>query len=513
MFRKLVSNLPFSPALVGQLGFYARRLKKEQVTRRLGLIFTALAIVAQSFAVFNPPDQALASSASDIVPGGVSSVSAILSLYDSGSQGRNDFKALMDYFGVTRQELAAMKLEKTCSKDRSIISFGRQHLFSSSEGELKHQVPSPQGVSNFYSTPLYLHDRFNGGSFCTESFVGNSSKVGWFSIMKKCGNFQIKQNVRRLPKASFISASCKSVQGFAYDERQLSQPVRVHLFFGGPPGKGKAFGPILANQASPASPAGDGHGFSFNVPKEYQVDKPTQVWGVMQPLPGWPEATVQLTNIATVPGGCTPQTQPPTPVTPASCDDCGSEIAQSKEAKNMTRGSKDADNTTVESADRIEYMLYTTNVGSKTTKITIEENLADVLEYATMFENGGGTMDNNTKLLSWGDVELKPGQTDVRRFIVQISEQISTTPRAGNNPSSYNCVLTNSYGNTTNIKVACPVSKTIETSVQQLPATGSSENILFGGVLLMIVTYFYARSRQMNKEVRILKKEFDGGTL
>ena len=30
MFRKLVSNLAFSPALVGQLGFYAKRLRKEE---------------------------------------------------------------------------------------------------------------------------------------------------------------------------------------------------------------------------------------------------------------------------------------------------------------------------------------------------------------------------------------------------------------------------------------------------------------------------------------------------
>jgi len=40
MFRKIVSNLPFSPALVGQLGFYAKRLRKEETTRRLGLILS-----------------------------------------------------------------------------------------------------------------------------------------------------------------------------------------------------------------------------------------------------------------------------------------------------------------------------------------------------------------------------------------------------------------------------------------------------------------------------------------
>jgi len=54
MFRKIVSNLAFSPALVGQLGFYAKRLRREEATRRVGLIFTALALVVQGFAVFTP---------------------------------------------------------------------------------------------------------------------------------------------------------------------------------------------------------------------------------------------------------------------------------------------------------------------------------------------------------------------------------------------------------------------------------------------------------------------------
>lgn len=58
MFKKIVSQLSFSPALVGQLGFYARRLRKEQTTRRLGLVFVVLALVVQSLTVFQPPEAA-----------------------------------------------------------------------------------------------------------------------------------------------------------------------------------------------------------------------------------------------------------------------------------------------------------------------------------------------------------------------------------------------------------------------------------------------------------------------
>ena len=71
MFRKLVSNLAFSPALVGQLGFYAKRLRKEESVRRLGLIFTAFALVVQFFAVFQALEPATAADATDMVYGGV----------------------------------------------------------------------------------------------------------------------------------------------------------------------------------------------------------------------------------------------------------------------------------------------------------------------------------------------------------------------------------------------------------------------------------------------------------
>ena len=89
MFEKLVSGLPFSPALVGNLGFYARRLKKEEASRRLGLILTAMALVVQSFAVFSPPEPANAASSNDLIYGGVSTLAQVLAVYAKpGSDSR-----------------------------------------------------------------------------------------------------------------------------------------------------------------------------------------------------------------------------------------------------------------------------------------------------------------------------------------------------------------------------------------------------------------------------------------
>lgn len=636
MFRKLVSSLPFSPALVGQLGFYAKRLRKEQFTRRLGLIFTALALVVQSFAVFTPPEQALASSGADVIPGGVRSVSDILNVYDAGARGQNDFKDFMDYFGVTRQELSNMdaKFVYICSSDHSIVSFGRQHHYSAAEGELVHKVPNQTGnVSTFYSVPLYRFDSVNHTVNCYDAFVGNSAKIGWFAVMRKCGNFQIKQSVRKVPKAHFVAASCKTIQGWAYDERQQDLKVKVYLYFNGPPGKGQQVGPISSDQTTPSAIIGPGYGFSYAVPEQYQKSTtPTTVWAVMQPLPGWDQPTVQFDNTVTIPGNCTPTQTPiaqcmdlhlsvidrthfglaakatksggatissytfivtdksgkkiyekniasaaelaesgsfeikssgdytakvvvntslgakesaecakPLQVSPpdkcqynsgiSSTDqdckpcpydttvwikdeqNCRPQISESKEAKNLTQNIKDANNSTAKTTDRIEFTVYTTNVGSGTVTAKVDESLADVLQYAKLLDEGGGTFDNKSQVLSWGDVKLGPQQTDIRRFVVQVNDVIPATPRGANNPAAYNCLMTNSYGNTINIHVECPIDKQVESAVKQLPSTGPGENIIFGTVLLMVVTYFYARSRQMGKEVKLIRKEFNFGTI
>lgn len=65
MFKKIVSNLPFSPALVGQLGFYTKRLRKEETARQLCLIFVILTFIVQLLVVFQPPESANSSGPKD----------------------------------------------------------------------------------------------------------------------------------------------------------------------------------------------------------------------------------------------------------------------------------------------------------------------------------------------------------------------------------------------------------------------------------------------------------------
>ncbi|RKW04272.1 MAG: hypothetical protein D8B38_00360, partial [Candidatus Saccharimonas sp.] len=148
MFRKLVSNLSLSPAIVGQLGFYAKRLRKEEATRRLGLIFTALALVVQSFTLLAPPESANAADPSDMIYGGISNGSQLMAHYDANT---NNIRDLYSTIGITRAELqqATTRLETRRSTENT-YSWGMTPHFSAAQGEGVYSVKAAQGgMRNF----------------------------------------------------------------------------------------------------------------------------------------------------------------------------------------------------------------------------------------------------------------------------------------------------------------------------------------------------------------------------
>jgi uncharacterized repeat protein (TIGR01451 family) len=633
MFRKLVANLPFSPALVGQLGFYAKRLRGEEATRRLGLMFTVLALIVQSFAVVSPPESANASNPADFIYGGVSSKERLLEVYDASARGNGDYKDLTTYAGITRAELAAVKETSINSQQYGTgsgawINWGRVHRFSSSEGEVKHSVPrTTGGVSTVYSRPLSLTDtstyaKKNGTSY--EAFVGYSAKIGAFAILKDCGNIATRSLPTPAPEAAFVEVTCSSIRGFAYDSRNKGLPVSVYLYFNGPPGKGEKVGPIAAT--------GNTNSFSYSVPDKYaKSSTSTTVWGVMVPLSGWNESTVQFKNTIKLPGNClSPQASPtavcavlksrlidrtkvnlvastsvangaavksytftvkdasgkvvtqktvtssalevesgtidlktagkyngsvvvttsvgektsPTcglelsvastttcaynaslPKSSEDCKpcpgnpqlwikdaDCQQQSVQSKTARNLTQNAE-ASKVTAQPGDRIQYTVYFENIGSIPATVTFNEQLADVLEYATIQDNGGGEFNADTKVLGWGTINLAAGERQARNFVVNVKDDVPATPQGKSDPSSYDCIMTNSFGTTVNVKVNCPQVKMAETVVRQLPHTGMGMNIIFATALLATVVYFWARSRQLGKEVRLIRKDFNMGTI
>ena len=407
MFRKIVSNLSFSPALVGQLGFYAKRLRKEEATRKMGLVFVALALVVQGLAVFQPPESANASSTNDFVPGGLGlganrSLDNFLRPYDANS---NNLKDVMNYVGITRDEIAAAQF--TSWRTPGTLSWGFQPRFSAAQGERPVQITGTSGnvITTVYARPMTLFD----GNVAIYGWVGNSAKIGWFAVMQACGNLVTKT----VP----------------------------------PP-------PVI-----PTPPV---------VPKPPVIPTPPPV----------------ITN-----------------------------IVQSKTAINISQNSVDASTVTARAGDQISYTISFENKGTATSTVKFDDHLQDVLEYATLTDPGGGTFDKTTQILSWPSVTLAPAEKQSRTFTTRVLDTIPVTAQGTSDPTSYDCRMMNVFGNAVTINVDCAPPKVVEKVVNQLPHTGPTENMIFAGVVLGVVTYFYARTRQVNKEIRLIRRDLNAGTI
>jgi fimbrial isopeptide formation D2 family protein len=202
--------------------------------------------------------------------------------------------------------------------------------------------------------------------------------------------------------------------------------------------------------------------------------------------------------------------------------DCHSEFLLTKSVKNISQAINDANNTTAMPGNRLEYHLTAKNVGKTTGTYTIQDNLSDVLEYADIVDMGGGTLTKsdantpveNVNMISWPAAEIKPGQTIEKIVSVQVKSTIPATPQSPGNLESYNCRMVNNFADShTTVAVDCPAPKVVEQVVTELPHTGATENMVFAGVVLAIVVYFYARTRQVKKEVRLVRRDLNAGTI
>lgn len=556
MFRKLVSNLPFSPALVGQLGFYARRLRKEELTRRTGLIITALALIVQSFTVFVPSTSANSSHPSDLIRGGVDSLSELLKAYDSNKQG---YKDIMNYVGITRSELKSMKKTSINSRDYGTgdgrwLSWGRVSRMSAAKGEVKHNANG----QTVYSRPLWRLDTTSWtkkhGSTYT-AFVGQSDKMGRFAILLDCGNLV----TRKVPSTKKITV-CRPGVGVITIKETDKKSTDLAADSDECKPKAAACSNLVIEKidrtkysfkaTSTVENGATVSGYTFIVRKTNASGAIVTQKTVSTTALSAQSGTIELSNIGTyyvtvtvttsvgekTSDNCAgiitvppldkcdvnpnlPKNDPeckPCPGNPQlwiNSPECNPITVENKSASNLTQGLTDASSASAVASDRIEYKITITNAGKVPASASFKEELDDVLEYATMQDMGGGTFDKETKVLSWPTVTLAAGEKQTRTFVVAVMSKIPSTARGTSEPTSYDCVMNNTFGDNIQIPVKCDTPKVIEETVSELPHTGPTENMLFAGSTLAIVSFLWARSRQLGKEVRLVRKDFSGSTV
>jgi len=362
--------------------FYARRLRKEEATRRLTILFVALAVVIQSLAVFSPPESANASSEQDIIRGGVSSKDDFVLRYD---RNQDDLRDILTAAGITRADLNTLKQSTIKTSDNAYM-LTRYGQLSTNEATLSYER-STGGLGVRFFTPL---NAIKAPTSSFDGWIGTSRSGDWFAVVKANGSLAL----RTPPVATTVASVTKSVS-----------------------------------------------------------------------------------------------------------------------AINLTKGSINAANTPAQSLDRIIYTLKVENTATSSQTTPLTAQLGDVLEYATLIDAGGATFNSDTSALLWPQVQLRPGETQERTFVVQLLGQLPSAPAGQSNPASYDCVLGLTFGDSSRVPVDCPTTKHIEGALLQLPTIGPGANILFGASILALSFFFYARTRQLKTELRIIRHNLITGIL
>lgn len=177
MFRKIVTELAYSPALAGSLGEYIRKVRNERSKRQMGIMFLLLAVVVQLFAVLFPPESANANNPDVFIDGGVQSIDGYLRYYD---QNAGNIRDLLSSLGITRADVEAAHQAALPPGAAASMWFIQNNRDLDS---LSYSFQTRAGKRDtVYYRPLSQAQP-------TETYVGKSEKTGeWFAVEKSSGN-------------------------------------------------------------------------------------------------------------------------------------------------------------------------------------------------------------------------------------------------------------------------------------------------------------------------------------
>jgi len=263
MFKKLVSNLPFSPGLVSQMGFYIKRLRQEEFIRRMGMIFTAMSIAVQLVSVAVPPTHAQSSHANNIVREGLTSKAHLLKVYDQGDTGgHEDIDEIFNYFGIGRKNIENMR----------VTSIKSNSLFDGSEAWTmgRHSYGFARETSVYIparNTTLYLRPwAASWGTYDSQVLLGNRSDGTQFAVIMNCGNLVIAfAEEEPKPVDGEFTTTCDAVSGWATDPRNNSYSVKVQINIDGQ----KVHSMLAENDNEFIANFAGHHGFRWNIPDSY----------------------------------------------------------------------------------------------------------------------------------------------------------------------------------------------------------------------------------------------------
>lgn len=472
MFRKLISNLPFNPSLLGEISFYYGRLKQEEKLRRLGVVMVVLGMFVQVFAVLSPPEPTLAASSNDIIRGGFSSKAEAVGHCNNNTQ---NFKTILSYYQVSCSALnnASTLWIKSTDYGKKLDSMGRESRGSvvTRTGKPTNEYKAAIAGTNYHMRNLWS---FDSGAYSSYQVLKATNKQG---------------------KTIFVMFSCGNI-------------VTIGKYSPPPPPPPPP--PPTPKDACPADPG--------TQTSTSQCDVCTNVDGIQHSVnecdvcPNVDGIQYSFNDCDVCPN--IPNTQS----TQEECYPCPEAddvnaveacLKLDKAASNLTQNIDDANGTMAQANDTIVYTLSVKNDGKVAVPdFTLEEDMSDVFHYATLVDSDGATMDDDD-VISWPEETIKAGETLQKTITVKVKNPIPSTPISTSDPTAYDLVMNNTfYGKSVNITLPRSVNKTVEIATKTLPKTGPGESMLVAAAVTVFITYFLARAHLLRKETQLIRLDY-----
>lgn len=535
MFEKLLSSLPFNPSVAQQLAFYAKRMRQEESVRRIGLIFIVFAFLIQFFAFVSPPKSTSAASPNDLIDGGFSSASQAASDCQSNIE---NYGTILANYGITCAKVASAQTLTINSDDWN------KNLWS--EGRLPYNIPGETPVSipglgyTIYARYLWGWDspgtsssyqvlnvtNTGGQTFLLMYACGNLVSVGFPQPVQQPANLVTsKTTIPNYPVAN-STVTPGTVLGYRIYWSNIGGPAK-DVSVDDPQPNNTTFSNFSPSTANIAGFSGGATHWGF-----YSMPAGASNWYVdtyYKVNDNTPNGTRICNTASVAASGISPISTnqicmnvqanapppQPTPTPKASQPLCEQQLSSentsacltySKAATNLTENISNANGTTAQAGDVIEYTLSATNNGSSSVNYTFSDNLSYVLDYAKLTDSNGGSLDSGDNI-SWPAVNIAAGQTASKKFTVTVDNPIPAIPASTSDPNFYNLKMTNQFGNTITINLPTSPVAVVQSTTNTLPNTGPGTSVIIGAIVVAITGFFFYRSRLLFKESRIAVSE------
>ncbi|MDB5184240.1 MAG: hypothetical protein JWN38_48 [Candidatus Saccharibacteria bacterium] len=498
MFEKLLAALPYNPSLVQQLSFYGRRLRREQAVRRAGVVVLLLAFFVQFFAVMSPPQSSLAQSPNDLINGGITSAA------DAANHCRantTNYGTILANYGISCDALAAAGTVTLKSTDYNKQLFSMGHNPYGKAGE---QPVTIDGAGTLYVRYLWAWDSHAYSSYKALSVVVNGTQ---YFILYNCGNL----TSIGVPKPVVKPVPCPYNAAYVVGDARCVPP---------PAPCPQDHSITVDNAACKACPQ------DTSILKSNKLCQPClnpRYPNVTQTSPACKEVCPLDHSIDKDSADCAPcKYNPGILGSNSECKACDKSATASdlsacinvaKSASNKTQGLEDATTKKAAAKDEIVYTLKATNSSKADYKDYIfRENISDVLDYANIEDLNGGTKSDDN-IISWPAVTIKAGETATQTFTVKVMDVIPGTPRSTSDPGHFDLVMSNTYGNTVNIELPSTPPQAVAAVAAEMPHTGPGSSMFVAGIIVMLASFFFARTRLLANETKLAIQEDTNGGL